>query len=469
MSLKNKNITRVALVVPKVKKDTPIALPYGLASIAGYVLENCKNVEIKFFDESIGCDINMELIKFNPHIVGVTSNTVQIYKAHKILGFAKKAFNSLTVIGGIHVSSLPEESLIYSDIVVVNDGEIVFKEIIENYQKGILSKGIFQGVEIKNLDDVTIPYHLLNVKGYLEHSSWVLPSLEKPMVMITSRGCPFKCLFCYNSKRKPSVRHQSAKKIVSDVLFLHKEYGITNFYFGDDNFLLNVNRFKEIAKLFVDNKIGHWIQWGCQTRARNLSFETLTLAKNVGMIELSLGIERGDERLLSLLKDKTNISDNETVLSFCKKLKINVGGGTIWGYFDETKEDMEKSFKWLTTQTNLSFIAVGCIIVYPTAKIWEIYKQKGFLPKKVNYEKLLQTNYAFDTYFHLEHMNKQKFAKRLLHYSRLLRLYAEVNRTYSFKHFFFRMSRNKRWWWGWFKYPIHMIKMVYRILENKKE
>ena len=460
--------TKIALISPERRREkSPQAIPYGLASIAGYVLENCKNVDVKIIDGSLNDNIYEELVRFSPNIVGVTANTAQINDAHKILKHCKKAYNSLTVIGGIHVSILATESLPFADIVVVNDGEIVFKRIVDNYKKGVFEHGIIEGEELKNID-VQTPFHLLNVRGYIKQSSWV-PILKDPMVMVTSRGCPFKCLFCYNSSRKSSVRYQSPEKVVDDILFLHTKYGVTNFYFGDDSFLINVKRFEKIAELFKKHNIDSWIKWGCQTRSHNLSFTLLELAQKVGLIELSLGLERGDDRLLAILKDNTTVADNEKVFRWCKQLDISVGGGIIFGYFDETKEDMEASFKWFTKQTNLSFVAVGCLIIYPTAQIWNVYRKLGYIPAKVDYEKMLQTNYAFDTYFFLERMNPKKFAERLLHYSRLLRLYAETNRTHSFYHFFFRMSRAKRWWWGWIRHPFHMIKLVYRIAKIKCE
>ena len=460
--------TRIALIVPKRQRHTSqCAIPYGLASIAGYILENCKNVDIKIVDGSLNDNIYEELVKFSPDIVGVTANTVQINDAHKILKHCKKAYNSLTIIGGIHVSTLPKESVPFADVVVVNDGEIVFKRIVDNYQKGIFESGIIKGEELKNID-AQIPFHLLNVKEYLKQSSWV-PILKNTMVMVTSRGCHFKCVFCYNSSRKWSVRYQSPEKIVADILFLHNKYGVTNFYFGDDSFLVNVKRFEKLAELLKKHKIVDWIKWGCQTRTQNLSFEVLKLATKVGLIELSLGLERGDDRLLAILKDNTTVADNEKVFKWCKQLNVSVGGGIIFGYFDETKEDMEASFNWFTKQTNLSFVGVGCLIIYPTSLLWDVYNKKGYLPEKVDYEKLLQTNDAFSTYFFLEHMKPKEFAKRLLHYSRLLRLYAETNRTHSFVHFFFRMSRTKRWWWGWIYHPFHMTKLVYRIWKIKRE
>jgi len=460
-------ITRIALVVPKVKDVSPQSIPYGLASIAGYVMEHCKNIKVKFLDEPLGDDIHLELSKFKPHIVGVTANTVQIYDAHKILKYSKKAFGSLTIIGGIHVSTIPEESLPYADIVVMNDGEIVFKEIVDNFQKGVIQKGIIRGIELENLDLITIPYHLLGINKYLQNASWI-PILKNLFLMVTSRGCPYKCLFCYNSSRKNKVRYQSAEKIVKDVLFINANYGVTNFYFSDDNFLLNVKRFKTLVELFKKSGVSRWIQWGCQTRSQNLTFEVLELGKSVGLKFVSLGIERGDARLLSILKDSTTIGDHEKVFNFCKTLDIKVGGGTIWGYFDETKEDMENSFKWLIGQTNLSFVASGCIILYPNAKISEIYRKKGYLPDKIDYTKLLQTSIVDETYVFLENMNKKEFGKRLVDYGRLLRLYTEVNLNHSFTHFL-QMMKYARWWWGWSRHPMHMIKLIYRIWEIKVE
>ncbi|MEM1667015.1 MAG: cobalamin-dependent protein [Nitrososphaerota archaeon] len=209
---------RVCLISPPyasaVKSVVGISSPpLGLAYLASMIKDEH---EVKIIDSNVlnyGFeDIKKELKNFGPDIVGITSTTPSIYEAYKVADIAKKVNeNCIVVIGGPHVTFLPEEVLMECksiDIVVLGEGEETFRELVNAVERGLPLedvKGItFRKHEkivvtkprppIKDLDEIPFPsLDILPVEKYELQG-------VKYMPIMSSRGCPFRCYFCASSR-----------------------------------------------------------------------------------------------------------------------------------------------------------------------------------------------------------------------------------------------------------------------------
>jgi len=219
---------KVALINPGKDGSLAATEPLSLGFIAGYLEKN--DIEVIIIDELAGQNVKKEIEKFIPDIVGITATTPCVLDAYKIADMCRK-MGILTVMGGVHVSVLPEEGLKHADIVVKGEGEIAMLDIIrENIKSGIVSRPY-----IKNIDDIPFPArHLMqmnfysNAKERLPNSFMFsfIPLHTKFASILTSRGCPFACTFCHNSWRGIPWRFNNPERVISEIEDLIKSYGI---------------------------------------------------------------------------------------------------------------------------------------------------------------------------------------------------------------------------------------------------
>ena len=226
---------KIALVNPGVDKynDTP---PINLAILAAYI--ETKGHEVIIIDKLAGDNFEKKLFDFQPDVVGITATTPVITDAFRCADFCRQC-GIYTVMGGVHSSILPEESLRHADAVVVGEGEVVFSELLETK-----ARGIFQSKPIMDLDLIPPPaWRLLNMEFYttvLERVPMNFMSFaDRHTIMgnlLTSRGCPWNCNFCHNSYRTISPRYNSAERVIQEIELLIHDYHITGLFFVEDNF-----------------------------------------------------------------------------------------------------------------------------------------------------------------------------------------------------------------------------------------
>jgi len=458
---------KVALVVPtkKLRAKEATCVPFGIAYIAGCLKKEIPSCEVVIIDATIGHNVNRRLFAFQPDIVGVTASTSQILGAYSLGDMlSDNRPDILTVIGGVHASALPSEALQHFDCVVVGEGELVFVEIVKAFINGKRCRGIMQGEQVEDLNTLPlIDYDSLDVKEYIKRGV-DLPLLSNPcMDLVTSRGCPYRCVFCHNSQSTTKTRYVNAERIAHEILMLHNKFGITTFYFGDDEFLVNTRRLKELNILFYKYRITDWIKWGCQARSQTCTIETLTLAKDAGCKLISIGLESGCERILQYLKcGTTTLADHERALENCYKVGIIAGGNFIYGVFDQTLEEMKESFNWIKKQKHIFFASSGVLIPYPATEVWRRSQELKLLPENVDYSRLILTYFVKDTYNMNQIVPLNVFAKFMIHTARMSRIYGKRNHLKSLRKFISVMYKKPVFYWAWIFHPHQMIKITFR-------
>jgi anaerobic magnesium-protoporphyrin IX monomethyl ester cyclase len=440
---------RVALVVPKSNLYLSVhGAPMNLAYIASYLRKIIPNAEVKILDGSIGDDIYGSISAFQPQIVGVTATTPQAPAAYRLGDTIRAKWPKIfTVIGGIHASVMPQEASAHFDVVVVGEGEKTFSQIVANFFNNKPPKGIIEGVPLDNLDDIPSPaFDLLNMRHYL-HSGIQLPTLKPPVLgMVTSRGCPYRCAFCWNSFRKAKVRYFSAERIVEELLFLKKTYGVTQVYFLDDEFLINRERIDKLSKLFKETGISQWFRWACSARATTLSVPLLKKAKEMGCVLVNIGLESGTERVLKYLKSgSSTVSINEKALDIGAEAGMVMGGSFIFGTPTETLAEMKQTFNWIVLHPNLKFIGVSILTPYPGTKVWDYCVKHGLIVGDVNYEELIQDASPDVNTFHIASVSPKAFRRFMKDVNNATWFMSRVRPNPSIKKFIATMGYPTSW------------------------
>jgi anaerobic magnesium-protoporphyrin IX monomethyl ester cyclase len=458
---------KVALVVPSTLKQqetatrrslklTGTCAPLNLAALASYIRLKKPYVSLKIIDGVLDVDVDKELFKFQPDIVGVTACTPQAPNAY-LLGdmLHENRPDILTVMGGVHASALPNEAIAHFDCVVVGEGELAFTKILDDFEHGKRTLGIVYGESLTDLDDVPMPaYDLLEMSNYLENSS--VPMLKDPVLLLTTtRGCPYSCPFCHNSNRKYPPRWVSAERVVEELEYLKTHYNPASFWFSDDEFLINMKRLREIGRLMKERNLK--LDWGCQARANTMTLETLRLAKSMGCKVVIPGFESMCPRILRYLKcGTTTVEANEHALEVAGEVGITVGGNFIFGTPTETIGEMKETFNWVLRSGSLKFANFNTLIPFPETAVYKLCRKRGWLPEVVDYTRFVMTNRIRSTYIVDKAVSLKEFDRFLIHAQRIAWILFRMRLGISFK----KLLSDLHFWYVLFYHPCKMLKML---------
>ena len=451
---------KVALVVPngRIKFASDCSPPLNLAYLASMLRSYMNDVDVKIFDGTAKTNVWHELFCFQPNIVGLTATTPLITDAYDLADTLRKCRPDITVIlGGPHVSVLPDEALAHADYVVVGEGENAIVDIANKVKaEGKPAKPkIVYGVAVECLDHIPrASFELLDMSFYLSRS-FLQPIMNPPVMgLVTSRGCPVKpaCVFCYNSWNTNKVRYFSAKRVIEDLMFLHEKYGVSNFFFQDDEFLINRKRLEELAYLIKEHGCS-WLKWGCQARVTSLTKELLVLAESIGCVLIVPGIESYNPRILNYLKNgSVKQSDIDRAVKLFACSKITLMANFVVGTPTETFREMWDSVDFYIKTPELTSMIVNVLTPYPGTQAWNDCNRLGLLPENIDYSRLIPTQ---EGHFNVSTANQKDFKVFLRNVSRI----CWVIRTVRFKRGlkgFFGLWKAKTWWWMWLVYPDYM-------------
>ena len=378
-------MTNVALVNPGKNQELAISEPLNLGYIASY-LERY-NIEVKIIDQLARQNVKRELEKNRPDVVGITGTTSVIPEAYEIADMCRE-MEILTVMGGVHVSSLPKEALPHCDIVVVGEGEKAMLDIVKNNIKS----GIVSYPYTRNIDEIPPPaWHIMQMDFYLRTKDriptthlYFVPPHTKTASILTSRGCPYACTFCHNSWRRAPLRLHSAERVTSEIKHLIENYAIEALFFFDDNLFASKSRLKKICELMKENRFD--IIWGCQARVDNIDLKTLKMIKEAGCLQVGFGFESGSQKILNVLNKGTTVEQNKKAIELCKRVGIIPWGTVMIGNPTETIEDIRATQRFIE-ESGIDSIGVHITTPYPGTKLWQWCEERGLIPRSIDWSK----------------------------------------------------------------------------------
>lgn len=298
------------------------------------------DVDVEIEDEYL-MDIDFEN---KADLVGITSMTTQAERAYQIADEFRRRGKPV-VMGGIHVSALPEEAAQHCDSVVVGEAELLWERVITDFRKGGLQR-VYRTDQRHNLRGLPVPrIDLLPLHRY---SIPVIP-------VQTSRGCPHRCDFCIVTEFfGGTYRFRPVDEVVREIEIqkaLFKEKRKKIIFFADDNIAANRVHAKELFKALIPLKI----PWGCQCTL-NITDDPqlLDLAAESGCIHMFIGIETiNAASLKSVNKSFNRVEKYEKALETLRQRGIHVEASMIVG-FDEDREDIFDTMLAFLTRNKLS-------------------------------------------------------------------------------------------------------------------
>jgi magnesium-protoporphyrin IX monomethyl ester (oxidative) cyclase len=414
------NKVKVLLINPPFTSyDKPaeiwVAEPLGLMYLAAFLRE--RGVQVEIFDAFLGIkskplgrglfksglsekEIRDKIIEFKPDIVGITSMfTMHSKGAHDVARITKEVSgNILVVFGGSHASAIPDIVLQDSnvDVVVIGEGEETLYEIVKKFSgysdlRDILGIAIREHgciklnplrPFIKNIDVLPFPSRdLVDMNIYFKDKYRNIFSMSPPRAnVVTSRGCPFNCLFCsIHSIWRHDWRAFSAKKVCDEIELLTKKFSVREIAFQDDNLTLDKDRMHRICDEILKRRLK--IKWCTPNGIAiwTLDKELLKKMKRSGCYRLAFGIETGSLKTQEFInKAQLNLEEMKDIIKYCNKIGIWTNATFIIGFPYETYEDIRKTVDY-ALDSDLDYAIFYIATPFPGTKLYDIYKNEGLL------------------------------------------------------------------------------------------
>jgi anaerobic magnesium-protoporphyrin IX monomethyl ester cyclase len=352
-------------------------------------------------------EITARIKKWSPDVVGINIPFSGWWKpAYEVASIVKSiGTNIITVLSGLHPSARPAECLSHPNIdyVIIGEAERTMQELAQELEHGntkdhkkIRGIGYIKNEEtiitparppIQDLDSLPFPArHLLPMQTYFDAIREIplRGEITKPWTtMITSRGCPFNCVFCsIHTVMGYKWRGRSPENVVDEIEQLVHTYHIKQIDFGDENMTLDRERMGNICDLIVKRRLD--IDWFTPNgvRADTLDEKLLTKMKKSGCKKIRVAPESGVQRVVNqVIKKNLDLKSVERAVVLCKKVGIKVGCFFVIGLIGETKEDIKETIDFAYKLRRLgadSFIFSIAMPMYGT-ELYEQAKRGGFL------------------------------------------------------------------------------------------
>jgi len=374
--------------------------PINLAQLAAYVRERL-GVEVEIWDYGVGRyrpeHLRAQLARFAPEAVGFTAMTPIVKSAARLAQVVKEANrDTVTVVGGPHLSAIPERTLAEFpafDVGVIGEGEQALADICQAIQRGDgTPRGLAGTVyrengEIKlgpqremlaNLDALPFPARdLIDFSLYQGSSSPGLSSkLRNITELFTSRGCPVHCFFCGSYvTHRGKVRFRSARHVLDEVRECVERYGVDHFTIDDDTFTYGRERLTEICRGL--REIG--VSWDCDSRVNNVDEDLLRLMAESGCVKIAFGVESGSPRMLELVRKRITIEQIENAFRASRRAGILTSAFIMIGsHPSETPEEFEQTFR-LMLRIKPDFVMVYVAVPYPGTDLNRAMAEDGLI------------------------------------------------------------------------------------------
>ena len=385
---------RVTLIYPFKKRciqgcNPPISILYLAASLqkAGY------NVAVIDRDEDNISDLDIlkRLNDYQPTLIGIPLFSNHMRTAYDLVNLlSSHNADWKIVIGGPHATARPEQVLeIFKGCNYVLRGEsedsiVDLARCIENNSsldavRGLSYKqngSIFHNPDAvvnMDLDSIQFPNRKLIDTAYKKKTYFRIGHRGTTDVIITSRGCPFNCNFCF--KITKIFRARSPENVLEELMLIRSQ-GIRNVHIMDDLFVVPKSRCLTILKMIKEQKLD--MEFKVRSRVDLINEELLVAMKEAGVKAVVYGFESGSQKILDLMNKQTTVEMNYKVIALTKKVGLQCYADIFIGYPGETIETINETQKFILKAKPT---AVNFAVMYPlpNTKVYDLAKEQGTL------------------------------------------------------------------------------------------
>lgn len=373
------------------------SFPLGLAYLAAYLRREDYYVEIynqdiyhyledhltKYLDEN----------KFDVVGLGFIAGYSQYKKVLSISNAINKSKNRPIYILGGH-GPTPEPGYFLkktgADYVVLGEGEITFTTLLKTINCGANPKHVYGIAYLENgvvtnpkidsmipVDDILFPeWGLFDINYYALFQSPGFSRTDRTMFMITGRGCPYKCTFCYRMDK--GFKPRSPKSIVDEMKALKKLYGITALMFADELLMSSVTRTVEVCEEIIKADIG--MKWYCNGRLNVVTKELLKVMNRAGCVFINYGVECLDDEVLKKMEKKLTVKQIYEGVEWTREEGLEMGLNVMAGNIGETTQTIIRTAGFVNCNDSFKTMrTIRPVTPYPGSPLYYYAIEKGLL------------------------------------------------------------------------------------------
>jgi len=370
-----------------------ISLPLGLAYLGAYI-RDLPDVQVVGFDNNalkLPPAEYREIFRAEaPNVVAISILTATVHTTWELARTVKEVLpQAVVVVGGMHCSALPEDTLQEPaiDYGVVGEGEEAFRELLEALQAKRDPGGIGNLVyrrdgqvvvnprrpPIRNLDAIPFP-----ARELFDNSKYSLnvnrrATSAKSTTLLTSRGCPYGCIFCSKSIYGRSFNQRSPQNVIAELKLL-EEQGYGEVLIVDDTFTVNRKWILEFCRLFVAE--GLRLQWNCHARVNTLDEEVVKAMKQAHCTGMAFGIESGNPEMLRKIDKAITIEQAHVAVNLCRRYGIGSLCSYIFGHPGDTRATIDDTLR-ISLELDSDFANFCVLVPMPGSKIFDDLLKQG--------------------------------------------------------------------------------------------
>ena len=383
-------------------------LPLGLGYLASYLKKYLNFDDIAIVNT--GERTLEKIIEHQPEIVGFTAYTAGYYDVLQLMEQVKKQLQAMVLAGGPHITCLPHKLSRFTDIGFIGEGEQTLLELMQVYLANAklppdelrkINGLVFWNNEkleftqprelIRPIDRIPMPDRALFDMDHFLKPSQILMSNEflRGATMLTSRGCPYHCIYCHVSAKWGKPRLYSPEYVVNEIAHLAERYQVEAITMSDDLFVSSTKRIEAIIAGMEQRKLLGKIRFLVDLRANMVNDHLVQLLKKMGVVKVALGLESGSDKILQYLKGKNvTVEDNRNAVKILNQHGIGAYCCFMIGAPPETKEDIEKTRNLIREILDLdtkNFCQLTVTTPLPGTRLWDEALEKGYITEDVDW------------------------------------------------------------------------------------
>lgn len=375
--------------------------PLGLGYLASYMQQHGSSVH--FFqpceDQDYDSQLAAALHDHDPDMVCVSAMTPLFPRAVAICEMVKKTTGVRTVMGGHHVSAVGARVLEQSpstDFAVIGEGEETLLELVSTLETGQSDLSGISGLAwrdaggniitnaprgfIENLDSLPYPARgLADMSRFRIHS--YIDFGKKSATMITSRGCPFKCMFC-SSRLTMGVkyRYRSVDNIMGEIHEIVNKYGIDHLVFEDDTLTIKRDRLGALCEAMA--AMPNTPTWYGLSRVDAMDFELASIMRRANCRMVAFGIESGSPDVLKKIGKKISIDQSVQAVDACRRAGLRTMCTFIVGFPFDTRETMQMTLN-AAVRIGPTIALFFPLTPYPGTEVYDKFLDSSLIPGDV--------------------------------------------------------------------------------------
>ncbi|MDY6877949.1 MAG: radical SAM protein [Chloroflexota bacterium] len=398
-------------IAPADQRDA--RLTAGLGYIAAYVRREIPEVKVQII-KGDPTWVERAVKEYHPEVVGLSTVSQYYCMAVEAADICHR-LGAFVVIGGHHVSALPGSMTPSMKLGVMGEGEDTMLDICRTFLDKGPDRSAFAAIPGTALLDgpgqskprSEHPQMRMNIPIVMGEPRPLHKSLDdfafpardlmhvrhgESVGIITSRGCPYRCVFCASSAFWKRVRFHSAEYVVTEIKEVVERYRTPHIYFWDDLFVADFERIKKITALLQHEPALKGTKFSCTCRANLANDELARVLKEMNVIEVMIGFESMAPDTLRYLKPHVTVEHNRQAMRVFHQHEINVTGFFVIGSPKETHEEIEQTLDFVRTAP-LYRAEAYLLTPLPGTPVWEYALQRGLIdPDNVPWERLYIDN-----------------------------------------------------------------------------